>query len=150
MDSKPPAKSSKSRRNTTNSEGSDGSDHLPPIRIAALEMMLSGTSITATAREIGVDRGTIHSWLKNDWVFRSTYDRCRKELTDAARNRLLSMADAAANTVRAAIAAGDAQVALKVLDGIGAMTPPPEPLPSSADGLEPVEFIMKRLGIDPR
>jgi hypothetical protein len=88
-----------------------------------LEPLLAGETVTAAAELVGVDRSTVHRWLREDSHFQAAYNQRRRELQQAHRSRLLVMVGAAINTVQHAVETGDVRVALKVLDSLGILSP---------------------------
>lgn len=92
---------------------------ISPVQVVALEALLAGRSVTDAATVAGVDRTTVHLWLKGDFAFRAALNRGRRELLDRMEARLVNLADKAAGVVEAAIAKGDERVALAVLKGLG-------------------------------
>jgi len=105
------------QQNTTGKETSG--PHLPPQQIRALVALLGGARITAAAEASGVDRTTVHRWLREDWHFQAALNRGRRELKDAIEARLLCLAEQAAETVEQAIQRGDSRAALSLLKGLG-------------------------------
>jgi hypothetical protein len=53
-------------------------------QLTAMEGILSGQSITAAAEAAGVDRGTVHRWLRDDPDFRAAYHERRADLSKDA------------------------------------------------------------------
>lgn len=90
----------------------------------ALDHLLAGETVTAAAKVAGVGRSTLHRWQAEDLAFQAAYNRRRRELQNAARARLLRLADQAMETVEGAVAGGDARTSLKVLDSLGLLEPP--------------------------
>jgi hypothetical protein len=92
----------------------------------ALEYLLTGSTVTAAAAAAGVDRSTVHRWLRADVRFATQYERRRRELVEATEARLLMLADRAVGVVEQALADGDSRAALSVLKGLGLLagTPP--------------------------
>jgi transposase-like protein len=44
---------------------------LSPCQLAALEALLAGKTVTDAAAAAGVDRSTLHAWLKTDFPFQA-------------------------------------------------------------------------------
>jgi len=85
-----------------------------------LERLLTGETVTAAAEAVGVDRSTVHRWLREDLKFQAAYNRQRRELQEAYAARMLSLADHAIATVEHAITNGDLRASLhhNALQGI--------------------------------
>jgi hypothetical protein len=96
---------------------------LPADQRTALEMLLTGRSITETAQSAGVSRDTIYRWLKHDPVFRATYNQWHDPLDESCQSRLLALTDKATDAVEKALEAGDARTALQLLKGMGMIRP---------------------------
>ena len=114
-----------------NSTEREERETLTPQQIAALERLLAGETVTATAEAVGIDRSTLHRWLREDYVFQARLNQAKRELADATRARLLRVADKAAEAVGNAVDQGNLNAALAVLKGLGALsgmavTPGPE------------------------
>jgi hypothetical protein len=92
---------------------------LPPQQIQALAGLLAGQTVTASAEAAGVDRTTVHRWLREDFGFQAALNRGRREIRDAVEARLLHAAEGAAEAVSDAIQTGDTRTALAVLRGLG-------------------------------
>ena len=58
------------------------SERLKVKQILAVDLLASGTTVSKTAREVGVDPSTIHRWL-NDPVFMAELEDRRQELLDS-------------------------------------------------------------------
>jgi transposase-like protein len=85
----------------------------------ALELMVTGKSITQTAREAGVARSTIYEWLRHDPVFQAAYNQWHDQLEEGCRSRLLTLTDKATDAIEKALENGDARAALQLLKGMG-------------------------------
>lgn len=94
-------------------------DELSPVQVQAIELLISGTSVTSTAEQIDTSRSTVHRWLREDFTFRAALNRAKRLLVEEFETRLLSLAEAAVRTVEDAVAAGDMRAALAVLKGTG-------------------------------
>ncbi len=94
-------------------------DALPAGQQAALTALLAGRSVTAAAATAGVDRTTLHRWLKADFAFQAAFNRARRDLHVALQARLLALAEQAAEAVEKAVRSGDTKAAMAVLKGLG-------------------------------
>ena len=95
---------------------------LSAIQIAALSALLSGETIKAAAESAGVDRSSIHRWLREDWNFQAARNRGLEAIQAATMAGLHSLAQSALEVVRGAIAEGDQQAAISVLKGLGLLS----------------------------
>jgi hypothetical protein len=89
----------------------------------AMDALLAGKNITAAAQAAGVDRTTLHRWLRDDPDFVAIYNARRRDLAASAQGRLLATVEAATATVEKAIADGDVQTALTLLKALGVLAP---------------------------
>jgi transposase-like protein len=99
-------------------------DHEPTGRLAveqqaALELLVTGKSITDTARAAGVARSTIYHWLRHDPVFQAAYNQWHDQLEEGCRSRLMTLTDKATDAIEKALENGDARAALQLLKGMG-------------------------------
>lgn len=85
----------------------------------ALERLLEGDTVIEAAAASGVDRSTIHRWLRSDYPFKAAYNGARLALQDALDARLLGLAESATTTVASAIQRGDVPASIAVLRGLG-------------------------------
>jgi transposase-like protein len=69
-----------------------------PNQTLAMAALLAGKSITEAARAAGVDRTTIHAWLKKDASFRAFLHSARVELFHQLEQRQLIVASMALRT----------------------------------------------------
>lgn len=86
---------------------------------AALAAILAGKTVTDAATIAGVDRSTVHRWMKDDLYFQLCLDRARRELREALQARLMAMAEQAMDTVQKRIKNGDPSTALAIIKGVG-------------------------------
>lgn len=92
---------------------------LSPIQETAVTALLAGETVTAAAHTAGVDRTTLHRWLKHDFVFTAALHQRQRECRDALLARLLALGDKAVRAVEKAIEAENPKVALEILRGLG-------------------------------
>jgi transcriptional regulator of acetoin/glycerol metabolism len=84
--------------------------------------MLQGATISGAAETAGVDRATIHRWLRCDWAFQAAHNSLRCQLQREVERRLDQVQEAAVETVSKAINDGNVTAALTVLRGIGLLS----------------------------
>jgi hypothetical protein len=68
-------------------------DALSPSQETVLAVLLAGKSVTDAATAAGVDRTTVHRWLKEDLGFPAAFNRARRELREALTARLMALAE---------------------------------------------------------
>ena len=92
---------------------------LTPSQLRALEILLSGGSVSDAAETASVNRSTVHRWLRSDEEFIVSYNMNRRAMADALSARVLTIATVALDQLHEAILTGDTAVALRVVEGIG-------------------------------
>ncbi len=92
---------------------------LSPKQEKVMDALVSGESISQAAGIGKVDRGTVHRWLKDDFVFQAEYNRRRLRLKEEMQMRLVRLADNATSVVEKAVDEGDTKTAIVVLAKLG-------------------------------
>ena len=92
---------------------------LSPRQEHALAALLAGQSVTGAAELAGVDRTSVHRWLREDYTFQAALSGGKRELRDVVQARLMRVGEAAAEVVTAAVEGGNVRAALAVLKGLG-------------------------------
>ncbi len=101
---------------------SEPAEALTPTQLTALEALNAGATVTAAAAGAGVNRVTLHRWLRDDFAFQAAFNQARRDLREAAATRLLTVAGMAADTVQDAVEAGDVRTSVAVLQGLGLLS----------------------------
>lgn len=119
---------------------------LSPVQEAALAALLGGKTITEAAAGVGIDRATLHRWLRDDFEFQARFNAGRRELRDAMQGRLYRLAERAADVVEASLERGDdPKTALVLLRGLGLLPgEPPKIGPDDPEALR-VEYANARM-----
>jgi hypothetical protein len=92
---------------------------LSPVQALALNSLLAGEPITQAAVKAGVDRSTVHRWLRTDWEFLAAYNEGRRELLEDGQRRLLMLTECAIAIVQVSLENGSLRAALACLKGLG-------------------------------
>jgi hypothetical protein len=108
-------------RNVTNSVP----ENLTPAQELAVGALLAGKTVTDAAGVAGVDRATVHRWLRESFAVQAAVNAGRRELRRAAYRRLEGLAEKAVDCVAKAIDRGDIKAALAVLKGLRVLSPVP-------------------------
>jgi len=89
----------------------------------AIQVLLSGCTVSAAADEVGVDRSTIHRWLSEDCEFLAALNGARTDLRESCLARLLALANTAIDGLESALKNGDGRLALAFLNQMGLVRP---------------------------
>ena len=92
---------------------------LSPAQVKVLAEMLTGKTITDAATAAGVERITVHRWLRENFAFQAAWNRDRQELRRETYARLERLAAKAADCLEKAIDGGDVKAALEIIKGTG-------------------------------
>jgi hypothetical protein len=112
---------------------------LTPAQETAIAALLAGRTVTNAAEAAGVDRATVHRWLREHFGFQAAVNAGRRELREGVHTRLERLAEKAAGCVEKAIDGGDVKAALEILKGLQVLAPTsigsedPEQLAKEAD-----------------
>lgn len=107
---------------------------LSPSQENALAALLAGSTVSDAGDAAGVDRTTVHRWMREDDDFRAELNCRRNELRAVQQDRLTRLCDKAVTCVESALDSGDARTALALLKGL-AILDAPKIGPESADEL---------------
>ena len=84
----------------------------------AILQLLEGHSVTKTAEVVGINRTTLHRWLREP-QFIAERNRRAKEAREACQERLRHLAGAAVEVVGKAVESGNLRAALSLLKIVG-------------------------------
>jgi hypothetical protein len=98
-------------------------EHLTPAQELAIAALLAGKTVVDAAVDAGVDRATVHRWLKDDFDFQAAMNAGRRELRRVAYDRLERLAEKAVGCLEQAIDQGDVKAALEIVKGMGILAP---------------------------
>jgi hypothetical protein len=101
-------------------EGVSGEEGLSPSQLKALSALIAGTTITDAADIAGVDRTTVHRWIREP-EFCAAHNARRAELRDAVEAKLRALQAKAIEVVESALDGGDVRTAMGILRGTGAL-----------------------------
>ena len=96
---------------------------LTPAQETAVAALLAGKTITDAAADAGVNRATLHRWLRENFGFTAAVNAGRRELREGVQIRLERLAEKAAGCVEKAIDSGDVKAALEILKGLQVLSP---------------------------
>ena len=95
---------------------------LTAMQSEVMSALLSGETIKAAAELAGVDRSTVHRWLRDDWHFQAARNRGIAAIQGATITGLQALAQSALEVVQKSILDGDQQTAINVLKGLGLLS----------------------------
>ena len=84
----------------------------------AIQLLLSGTSVTQTAKEVGVDDRTLRRWRVNPH-FQAEFNRQRFQMYESAQLRLQGMTQKAIDVLAKALNDGNLRAAIELLKIVG-------------------------------
>ncbi len=111
---------------------------LKPSQEKTLAALLEGQTIKDAATAGGVNRATVHRWLRDDVLFVAEYNRHRRELHHSLQSLLMRIATKAIAVVEKTVEEGDARSAFALLKGLGLL--PGRPL-FGTDDLEALSIL---------
>ncbi len=95
---------------------------LSAAEMTAIQHLMSGSSVTAAAEAAGVDRTTLHRWMRSKAHFREALDQNREDLQATFALRLVAIADTAIDGLRGGVLV-DPKTALAFLEKSGLLQP---------------------------
>ncbi len=98
---------------------------LSTAKMAAVEALLAGETISAAAEAARVDRVTVYRWLKADSAFQEELKRGREEMRLATFGHLQRLAVKAAACVEKALDHDDVKTAMEILKRLKVFAPGP-------------------------
>jgi hypothetical protein len=100
----------------------------------AIELLITGETVTNTAKQIGVARETVSRWINHEAEFQAEFNTQRHDIWNSYQDRLRSLIPKAMDIVADELEAGNVQTALTILKMASFK---PEPTGSiSADSIE--------------
>jgi hypothetical protein len=111
----------KIQQDSTHPEG------LSPSQIAAIAAITVGSTITEAALKAGIDRSTVHLWLRRDAAFVAELNRAKLEQLEVLHAELRSLAGEATRTLRTLLTTPETppairlRAAIAVIQSVGGM-----------------------------
>lgn len=112
-------------------------DNLTPAARAAIDLLATGATVTATAKATGTSRQTVSDWLNNNPVFKAELNQRRAELWGQTCDRLRALLPLALDRIELALQ-GDGVEALNAALALIKMAKI-DPLPTGPVEREAVE-----------
>jgi len=91
---------------------------LSQSQLTAVDLLVSGATVTATAEAIGAVRQTVSEWLNQNAEFKAALNRRRLELWNEQSDRLRGMLPKALDCVEAFLESGSGQDQLRAALGV--------------------------------
>lgn len=79
------------------------SQNVPPKKMRAVEILLTGVSVSEAAVTLKVNRKTLTRWLSEE-AFQTQFREARRQATAQGNARIVGLMDAAIDTIRDALA----------------------------------------------
>ena len=95
---------------------------LSAAEMTAIQHLMSGSSVTAAAEAAGVDRTTLHRWMRHKVHFREALDQNREDLQATFDARLTALVDVAIDGLQGGVLV-DPKTALAFLEKSGLLQP---------------------------
>jgi hypothetical protein len=120
----------------------DNSDLLDERQRVALELMLTGATLTAVANAVSIGRKTLYRWRTEDPAFQAELHRRRHEILDSSVDRFRSVLGKSLDLLEKQIRDPYATTALRaartllVISGVSRLAVPRSPTPTHAGGAE--------------
>ncbi len=114
--------------NKSQQESTDSAE-LSQSQITAIAAITAGSTIMEAASKAGIDRSTIHLWLKQDAVFVAELNRAKLEQVQLVKDELRALAVDATRTLRDLLTAPETpptirlRAAVAVLQAVGGLEP---------------------------
>ena len=89
----------KRQRATDRNSSGDKERELSSAQLTALTALATGATVTLAAGEAGVDRTTVHRWLRDDHAFQALWNRIRRDREREALARIEHLAIGALDAV---------------------------------------------------
>ncbi len=97
----------------------DDKRRLSEKQYQAIDLILQGLTDEEVALRVGVTRQTVNKWKNKNPAFIAELNQRRKEVHDAAKDKLIRLASKAVDTLEQEIEAGNWKVALEILKMAG-------------------------------
>jgi hypothetical protein len=78
-------------------------DNLTPAALAAVDLLATGATVTATAKATGTSRQTVSDWLNNNPAFKAALNQRRAELWGQTCDRMRALLPLALDRIEAAL-----------------------------------------------
>lgn len=125
----------------------DDTRRLSEKQYQAIDLILQGLTDEEVASRVGVARQTVNKWKNKNTEFIVELTKRRKEIHDAAKDKLIRLASKAIDTLEQEVEAGNWKVALEVLRMAGLDYRKGMDFGPTKEDLAFKELFMKEFGI---
>ncbi len=115
---------------------------------AALDLLLSGQTVTAAAAAVGVARETVSRWRNNDPAFQAAYNAALASVYEAGQVRLLDARARAVERLAALVDSSNTSIALKaagLLLRVPVLPPAGDVDPAAIDADQELKQVFTRM-----
>jgi hypothetical protein len=109
----------------TNEELARALEGLSAGEALAMQCIMRGETMTAAAQAANVSRTALYKWLEPGKPLYEAMTVWKQDMATTARTRLLMMSEMATENIFEALAGGDAKIAMKLMEKLGILSPPP-------------------------
>lgn len=113
-------------------------DNLTPAARAAVDLLATGATVTATAKAVSTSRQTVSEWLNNNPAFKAELNRRRAELWAQSCDRLRALLPVALDRIESALQSDGPEGLMAALALVRMAKV--EPLPTGPVEIEAVEI----------
>lgn len=122
---------------------------LTPDQATALDLLLSGQTITAAAAAVGVTRETVSRWRNSDPAFQAAYNAAMQSAYDVGQARLLDARGKALDRLAALVDSPNTNYALKaaaLLLRVPVLPPAGDVDPAAIEADQALKQVFTRMG----
>ena len=87
-----------------NSSDSDTNKNLSPSQAQVIAALAQGRTITDAARDAGLHRTTIHTWFRDQPIFKTAFEEAQREYVTTLQDGMRDLAARAVETLRSLLA----------------------------------------------
>ncbi|MFA6076031.1 MAG: helix-turn-helix domain-containing protein [Negativicutes bacterium] len=91
-------------------------EHLSPLQLRAVYLLVTGTPHSKIARELDIDRSTVSRWLKTDPHFLAEYNKIVNEIRSSSITRLENLLYDSIGVLENEVSKGSLKAALAVIN----------------------------------
>ena len=112
-----------------NSSDSDTISNLSPAQAQVIAALAQGRTITDAARHAGIHRTTIHTWFRDQPVFKSSFEEAQREYVETLHDGMRDLAARAVETLRSLLDDPNTPPAVRLRTALAVLQRPRFPKP---------------------